>query len=319
MDQMKTVPLQTRQFLFDKEAPAVLRVSPGERIRFETEDADVSLIRTENDLYQDFSVLYEKGGGTNPLSGPVYIEGAKPGDTLAVEILRIEPGYWRGEGYTAIFSGLGALQNAAGSLQPPLEPRTKICRIADGFVHFKSHDKKREIKIPTSPFIGTIGVAPKEDRCSSGKMGRDFCGNIDIPAVKAGSTVLLPVNVEGALLSLGDVHACQGDGEITGCALECQAVVEVRVNILPRGRSTCESWPQLLDETYLGVLVPLGAQNLTMAMQYGYAELARVMEKHFGFDLLDAYQLLNLVGEIRVGSEFSCLCRIALAYLTEEK
>jgi acetamidase/formamidase len=302
-------------FYFDREAAPVIHIQSGDCVLFETEDADVSQFLEETDIFPNFEELYKAAGGTNPVTGPVYVDGAKPGDTLAVEIMSIEPGYWRKAGYTAMFAGLGALQNNLASLQKPLESRTKICEIKDGFVHFKSKDKKREIIIPAAPFVGTIGVAPKEDRCSAGKMGQDFCGNVDIPNIAIGSTVLLPVNVDGALLSLGDVHACQGDGEITGCALECQARVKVKVTVIPQRESMLDEWPLLLEDDFIGVIIPLGYANLSLAMQMGYTGLIRIMQKHYRFDELDAYQLLNLVGEVRVGSEYSCLCRINKKYL----
>lgn len=304
-----------KHFVFDKLIAPALRVQSGDEIVVETEDADNSLITRESDIFADFNVLFDMAGGTNPVTGPIHVEGAKPGDCLAVDIVDIRVAPWRGEGYTALYANLGALQNNRGSLQEPLEPRTKICRIEDGIIHFTTHDKSRTIRIPVDPFIGTIGVAPREDRCSAGKMGQDFCGNIDIPALRPGGTVLLPVNHDGGLLSLGDVHACQGDGEITGCALECQAEVRIRVRVLSAADAGYGSWPQLHDGRSIGVVVPLGYANYTEAMQIGYTELIRIMNRGYGFDPLDAYQLLNLVGEMRLGSEYSCLCRIDKKFL----
>lgn len=302
-------------FYFDKAIAPAATVRSGDRVVLHTEDANVSCIAKESDLFADFDQLLTLAGGCNPVTGPIYVEGAKPGDSLAVDILDIKPAFWRGVGYTALYANLGALQHCRTCVQKPHEPRTKICRIEDGFVHFKTHDGKRTIRIPANPFIGTIGVAPKEERIASAKMGRDFCGNVDIPDIRVGSTVILPVNVEGALLSLGDVHACQGDGEITACALEVQAVVDVRVRIVRPPEAGCRSLPRLHDERSLGVIVPLNYANYTEAMQTGYTELIRIMAAEYGFDELDAYQLLNLVGEMRLGSELSCLCRIERKYL----
>lgn len=85
-----------------------------------------------------------------------------------------------------------------------------------------------------NPFVGSIGVAPKYDRRASFYQGSEWCGNIDICDVKPGAQVVLPVNVEGGLLLMGDVHACQGDGEITGCALECRGRIEARITLVSR-------------------------------------------------------------------------------------
>ena len=144
------------------------------------------------------------------MTGPVYVEGAKPGDCLSVDILRVVPGFIRKGGYTSIYSGLGMLQDCKGSLQPPLEPRTKICPIEEDGIHFKLHESDEYLKLPVRPFVGTIGVAPKEDRRSSFYQGQDWCGNVDIGDITEGTTVILPVHVEGAMFSIGDIHALQG-------------------------------------------------------------------------------------------------------------
>lgn len=310
-----SIGMDNKHFVFDRTILPALHVCNNDTVVIETEDADNSLITKETDVFADFNVLFDKAGGTNPVTGPIYVNGAKPGDCLEVDILDIHAAPWRHAGYTALYANLGALQDNRGSLQPALEPRTKICAIEDGMVHFILSDSGRIISIPTDPFIGTIGVAPREERCSAGKMGQDFCGNVDIPALRTGGTVVLPVNVEGGLLSLGDVHACQGDGEITGCALECQARVTIRIRTLSANEARYGAWPQIRDEQYLGIIVPLGYANYTEAMKIGYTELVGIMERWYGFERLDAYQLLNLVGEIRMGSEYSCLCRIDKKYL----
>lgn len=248
MPQSHRIGKDRKHFVFDRMIPPELHIRSGDEVVLETEDADNSLITRESDIFADFNTLFDMAGGTNPVTGPIHVEGARPGDCLAVDILDIRLAPWRGEGYTALYANLGALQNNRGSLQAALEPRTKICRIEDDFIHFASRDKSRTIRIPVSPFIGTIGVAPREERWSAGRMGQDFCGNVDIPAVGPGSTVLLPVHHEGGLLSLGDVHACQGDGEITGCALECQAEVRIRVRVLSFAEAGYGAWPQLHDE-----------------------------------------------------------------------
>jgi amidase len=319
MSKIKTIRMEHMKFAFDWKIPPVASIKSGERMIFETEDANVSLITKENDLYTEFSKLYELGGGCNPVTGPIYVEGANPGDNLSVEILRIVPGFIRGGGYTSVFSGLGALQDSKGSLQEPLEPRTKICDIEGDEIIFKTHEKGEIIKIPLKPFVGTIGVAPKEDRRSSFYQGQDWCGNVDIPDIKVGTTVVLPVHHEGALFSIGDIHACQGDGEITGCALECQGIVEVKITVIPKEESTYVDWPQLNTDDYIGSIAALGYRNLSEGMRIGYTDLVRRMVSFYGFDALDAYQLLNLAGEFRIGNQSSSYCRISRKLLETHK
>lgn len=317
----KEIPVIKRnqfKFYFDKEAEPVLIIKSGDTVLVETEDANVSHIRKNSDIYYDFSRLYDKAGGCNPLGGPIYVEGAKVGDFLAVEILEVEPGAVRGEGYTSVFPGLGALASPF-SIQEPLEPRTKICRIKDGKVLFETNSKERTIKIPVDAFVGTIGVAPKEERRSSLYNGKDFCGNVDCPDIKAGATVILPVNVDGALLSVADVHAVQGDGEIAGCALECQGDVKIRVKVLSEEEAQFCDWAQVNTPEWIGSIVSLSAITLADQIRAGYVDLVKRMVKYYGFDKIDAYQLLNLVGKVTVGQvldqTYSCVVKIRREFL----
>ena len=302
--------MEHKNFAFDREMPPVASIKPGESVLFETEDANVSLITKETDIWAEFPKLYAMGGGCNPVTGPVYVEGATTKDCLKVEIKKVVPGFIRNGGYTSIYSGLGSLQNVQGSLQKPLEPRTKICGFEDGNIIFKLHESDEFLKVPMNPFVGTIGVAPKEDRRSSFYQGKEWCGNVDIPDIAVGATVILPVNVEGALFSIGDIHGAQGDGEITGCALECQGQVEVKIDVISREEAFYVDWPQVNTDQWIGAVACLGYKNLSEAMNTGYTELARRMNKQYGIDELDAYQLLNLAGKVRVGNASSCICKI---------
>ncbi len=308
---VKEIKMSESSFVFDPDCLPVEKIDPGEEIIFDTEDANVGCIRKETDIYDDFATLLkESGGGCNPITGPVYINGVEPGDNIAVEILDIQPAYWLGQGYSALFSGLGMLQTDLFGLQEPLESRTKICKVDDSFVYFKLHNREEVLKIPKRVMIGTIGVAPVGERLLSGKMGREYGGNMDLPNVKVGSTVYFRANVPGGLLSIGDIHACQGDGEITGCALECQGRVRVRVRRIPAEAGRVLNWPIIEDEEYLAVAIPLDCKNLTAAVQAGYTELSRLVSKEYGIDVLDAYQLMNLAGQVQIGSELSASCKI---------
>lgn len=311
MGEILKIGMEHKKFAFDREATPVATIRSGDRVVFETEDANCSLITKETDLWAEFPKLYAKGGGCNPVTGPVYVEGAHPGDCLSVKILRVVPGFIRNGGYTSIYSGLGMLQDCKGSLQQPLEPRTKICPIEGDEIHFKLHNSDDYLKLPVRAFVGTIGVAPKEDRRSSFYQGQDWCGNVDICDIRVGTTVVLPVHVDGALFSIGDIHALQGDGEITGCALECQGIVEVQIDVVSAEEVHYCDWPQANTDEWMGAIACLGYRNLSDAVRTGYTELIRRMEKEYGMDQLDSYQLLNLMGEVQVGNGSSCLCKIS--------
>ena len=186
MGEILKIGMEHKKFAFDREAKPAATIRSGDRVVFETEDANCSLITKETDLWAEFPKLYAKGGGCNPVTGPVYVEGAHPGDCLSVKILRVVPGFIRNGGYTSIYSGLGMLQDCKGSLQQPLEPRTKICPIEGDEIHFKLHNSDDYLKLPVRAFVGTIGVAPKEDRRSSFYQGQDWCGNVDICDIRVG-------------------------------------------------------------------------------------------------------------------------------------
>lgn len=309
-NKMVSLGLEHRKFAFDRELPPAAVIQSGDTVHLETEDANCSLILEETDIWPEFSKIYETAGGCNPVTGPVYVEGAREGDSLAVDILKVVPGFLRGGGYTSIQSGVGALEDINGTIQQPLEAKTRILKIENDQIIYKLDNNEEYIKIPVSPFVGTIGVAPKDDRRSSFYKGQEWCGNVDCPDVRAGTRVLLPVHVEGALFSAGDVHGCQGDGEVTGCALECQGIIEARITVIPRELSTYLSWPQVDSPEWIGVISIANRGRLSTAMTNGYVELAKRMEQEYGIPLCDGYMILNLAGKVRIGNSGSCVCRI---------
>ncbi len=315
MSEIIVIGMEHKKFCFDKNLPPVAHVHSGDTLIFETEDANCGLIAKESDIWPEFSKIYETAGGCNPVTGPVYICGAHPGDSIAAEILAVEPGFLKQGGYTSIQSGVGNLENITSTIQEPLDAATRILRLEDGDILYKLENGKEYLKIKAKPFVGTIGVAPKYDRRSSFYKGKEWCGNVDCADVKAGSTVLLPVHVEGALFSIGDVHGVQGDGEITGCAMECQGRITVRLRVVPREESTYLNWPQVDDKDYIGVISIAHRGKLSAAMANGYVELAKRLQNEYGIGLSDGYMLLNLAGEVKIGNSGSCVCKIARSIL----
>lgn len=130
---------------------------------------------------------------------------------------------------------------------------------------------------------------------------------------------MLPCNVDGALLSIGDVHGAQGDGEITGCAMECRGEVKVRVTVLSDKEARYCKWPQVNSDEFIGAIICAEALNLSDQIRAGYVELVNRMVNYYGFEKLDAYQLLNLVGRVRIGQVLSnsnsCVVKIEKKYL----
>jgi acetamidase/formamidase len=207
---------ESAAFVWDNAAAPVLEVESGTTVGLEAADASggqLSAKSTKEDVAQlDL-------GKVNPITGPVYVKGAKPGDVLAVEILDFKPHDW---GWTAIIPGFGLL---ADEFPEPwlnisrVDPQNKRVRFAD------------DITLPFAPFPGTIGVAPKEPGQHSVVPPTKWGGNMDIKHLRPGTTLFLPIAVDGALFSVGDTHAAMGDAEVCGTAVETAMDIAVRLTI----------------------------------------------------------------------------------------
>jgi amidase len=283
---------------FDANQEPAIRVPPGARIVVETEDAHMGSIRSEDDVYQSLAEVFEKLGGANPVTGPIYVEGVEPGDCVALTFEDIVPGAVQGQGYTVLTPGLGGLVSNY-TLQPPLEPRTVICPIRDGMVLFPAG--KGTVEIPTAPFLGTIGVAPAGERRLSYLQGPDFLGNTDLPLDGIGATIVMRASVPGALISFGDAHAVQGDGEISGAAIECQADVTCRVERIPQGEAQYVSLPQVNTDDFIGSIAAFTGVHLGDVVRAAYVDIVQRLVRFHGFELGEAYLLACQTGRVRVG------------------
>lgn len=270
-------------------------IKPGETIEVATYDAFGGVIKPG----QTYAQAIERGIQLqpNPVTGPIYVEGAEPGDTLIVDILDIELPEL---GAQAVIPGFGALE---GWLKR-LESETKFHRIEDNQIIFKRKDG-RTITLKADPFIGTIGVAPAFEAITSLAPG-PHGGNMDCPDVKPGNRLMLPVFRPGALLSLGDVHALQGDGEICGTAVEVPAVVKLRVDV-KKGYSI--SWPRVESEDEIMTLC--SARPLEDAVRWAFLELIDWMHRDYGWERMDAYMYLSLTARIRVAQVVDPLYTVA--------
>jgi amidase len=235
--------------------------------------------------------------GDNPLAGPFYVEGAEPGDTLAVKILDLQVDGDTGVG--AFASGFGALNetNYTPMLHPQLPEKIWLYPIdhALNAATFKALDSDFSVKIPLHPFFGCIGVAPADGEARSSVVPAEFGGNMDSPEVSAGNTVYLPVHVKGGLLYVGDGHAAMGDGEIAGTAIEVPLKARVQLTVI-KGRTI--SWPQFENDD---AIMTVGAYRpLDDALRIAYTELVHWIHKDYGLSELDAYELLSQVGKIHL-------------------
>src|SRR5579863_5603352 len=185
--------------------------------------------------------------GDNPLTGPFFIDGAEPGDTLAIHVLNLEVDGNQGLG--AFAPGFGAINetNYTPMLHPPLPEKIWFYPIdhADNTATFKALDSDFSVKIPLHPFFGCIGVAPAEGEARSSVVPAEFGGNMDSPEASVGNTVYFPVNVKGGLFYIGDGHAAMGDGEIAGTAIEVPLKARVQLSVI-KGRTI--AWPQFEND-----------------------------------------------------------------------
>jgi acetamidase/formamidase len=238
----------------------------------------------------------------NPLVGPIYVEEAEPGDTLAVEIQRIrlnrDYAWSRHRAYFAFLSG--EVPGKQLLLHEPV-PESKFDWQLDlerniGILELKESKRKR-IEIPLHPFLGSIGVAPRFGRVESSLAPGDHGGNMDCVETKEGVTLYLPVWVRGAYFAFGDIHAAQGDGEICGVALETTAEVTFRFEVI-KGRSI--EWPRLEDDTY--IMTAGSGRPLMDCVRIAQVELVKWLVDEYGFEKWEAFQVISQVMTMRIGN-----------------
>jgi amidase len=252
----------------------------------------------------------------NPLTGPFYIEGAQPGDTLVLKFLDLTIDSDQGVG--AYSPGFGALSSSTYTpmLNHDLPERIWFYPIdkETNTATFKATDSGFTTKIPLHPFLGCVGVAPDNGEARSSLVPAEFGGNMDSPEASVGNTLYLPVNVMGALLYLGDGHAAMGDGEVAGSAIEVPMRVHIRVDLI-KGKKI--SWPRFENDDYLmatGIYRPLED-----ATRIAYTELIKWIHDDYGLSPFDLYELMSVAGEVRVNEivdpNYVVVARINKKYL----
>lgn len=304
---------------FDPRAEPVAEVAPGERIVVETADSLCGLIKREAPAGFAIDDVVDRLGGACPVTGPLYLAGAEPGGVLEVHIERVTASPPSGRGWTGLFAGFGALTHEAYSLQEPLDPVSTLVDY-DGDEARLGLGPGRVARLPVRPFLGTVGVAPKRERRMSFSQSPEYLGDVDLPGVTGGAVIVLPVHAPGALLSLGDAHAAQGDGEITGAAIEIEA--EAELWCVPRDREDAGfvGLPQLNTASFLGSIAGLQGNALTDCARAAYRDLALRLIRHHGVPVREAYLLLGQAGTLRVGNMidpfYSVLAAIDRRFLT---
>jgi acetamidase/formamidase len=300
------------KYLYATVAP-VARLKPGDILDTNTLDCFGDAIRKPGDTLS-------MAPGDNPLTGPFYVEGAEPGDTLAVKILALDVNGDQGVG--ALAAGFGALNptNYTPMLNQPLPEKIWFYPIdhATNTATFKALDSKFEVRIPLHPFFGCIGVAPAEGEARSSIVPAEFGGNMDAPEASVGNTVYFPVNTKGALLYLGDGHAAMGDGEVAGAAIEVPLKARVQVDLIKHHKI---NWPRFENEQ---TIMAVGAYRpVDDALRIAFTELVGWIHEDYGLSELDAYELLGKVAKIRlaemVDPNYVVVASIEKKYLPAKK
>ncbi len=278
-------------YVFNPYREPIARVMPGERVTIHTDDAFESRITKKEDLP---SRALATAKFLNPQTGPIYVEGAEPGDTLAVRIESIEP--TRDFAVSVLIPYFGGLTstNFTRTLQEPLPERVWIWNLVDGGNNLVNEELG--VKLPWEPFLGTLAVAPDLEAITALAPG-PFGGNMDVPDVKPGNTVYLPVWNSGALIYTGDCHARQGQGELCGVAMEITSKVTVVFEVI---KDRAIEWPRI--ESDEAIMVVGSARPMEDAARIANTELILWLEHEYGYDRWDAYQLLTQAGGLYVGN-----------------
>jgi acetamidase/formamidase len=283
--------IHQRHHGWDHSIAPVARVSPGETLEFDVADASGGQLRGTSTVADVVRMDFSK---INPVTGPVYVDGAEPGDVLKVTLLSFAPSGW---GWTANIPGFGLL--AEDFKEPAL--------------HLWRYDANTLApalfgqwgKVPLKPFTGTIGVAPGEPGLHSIVPPRRVGGNMDVRDLSQGTELFLPVEVAGALFSVGDTHAAQGDGEVCGTAIESPMRVALQFDLL---KQTSLSFPRFrtpgpvtrhVDAKGYEVATGIGP-DLMQAARAAVRSMIELLAQRHGMTSMDAYLLCSVRADLRI-------------------
>jgi acetamidase/formamidase len=284
---------------FSSAIEPILRVSSGTVIEAYTEDASDEQFDLDSDLADLDSLDFEP---IHPLTGPVYVEGAQPGDVLKVTLHEVELGDW---GWNAILPGFGFLADTFAE--------AKYIRIYELGPDKESIAFNEQINIPLRPFPGVMGVAPPTDEMLSTIPPRANGGNMDDPNLTEGASVYFPVFVEGGLFSIGDGHATQGLGEVCGTAIEAPLRIIYEIELL-KGRSIQEPQYETADyyaTTGFATTIDEAARKATLYM-------VEYLQAEHGLSLTEAYALCSLAGDLKIAEVVDMPHMLVTMHLSKE-
>jgi acetamidase/formamidase len=294
----------------------VRKVNPGTILELWTEDAFGGKVRGPDDLVTkviEFPFV-------NPQTGPFEVDGAEPGDSLALHFVSIEPSRdWAASTTIPLFGSLTQTHTTAG-LQAPLDEIVWMYEVdaKRRTVTYRALRGDHSVDLPLDPMHGTVGLAPANFEARSSLVPDYYGGNMDTPEMRAGTTCYLGVNVQGALFSIGDGHCRQGEGESCGVAVEAAMDTVVIVDLI---KGVATPWPRLENDEY--VMSAGSARPLEDAFRISQVDLIDWLGADFGMDRLDSYQLLTQASEAPLANvvdpNYTVLTKLRKEYLPERE
>lgn len=263
---------------FSAEDEPALRIDPGtgEHIQFETSDCSYAETAEKGSSDNLESIM-------NPITGPVYVNGAEPGDTLIIDIVDITLGH---EGWSGYFTGSGALAGVMGD-----EPYMRLVPISDGMVHLTD-----TISVPAKPMVGCFGTAPATGRNSSMAPVYTEGGNLDLTYAGIGSRLYLPVRVAGAYLGLGDIHAVMAEGEASDVAIEAAGTITAKISLTKEFQVSAPA----IETADQVIFVGLG-DTIQESLAHGYQRAFRFLTEQHGFSRGDAFTVMSAMVDSAIG------------------
>ncbi len=306
-------PHDTVYFTYCYAHPPAARIRPGDTVVTRTRDASNDVFSPSDKTVAPKLDLTK----VNPQTGPFYVEGAEPGDTLQVRIDKIDLNRDWGWGGSIPFFGALAPEYKTAMITPPLPDHLFIWRLdANRKVAILDtpNSKIGRVEVPLRPFLGTIGTAPPGKECLSSLFPGAHGANMDFNEVVEGVTMYFPVFEPGALFMIGDGHAAQGDGEIAGAAIETSFNVRFTVNLL---KSKKIAWPRLVNDTKI---MSIGSTRPLMdALRIACTDLINWLSEDYGYDKIEAYELLGQAAELKIANvvdpQYSVACALDKKYL----
>lgn len=290
----------------------IMKVKPGTLMRLWCEDAYSGRLRSTSDLPSRCIDLNR----VNPQTGPFYVEGAEPGDTLALHFVELQPARdWGVSTTIPFFGGLTGTDRTA-LLQDALPELTWIYKYDSvrQTVTFEAARSDFRLDLPAEPMLGTVGVAPPAREVRSSLVPERFGGNMDTPELRAGATCYLGVNVPGALFSVGDGHYRQGEGEACGTAVEGSMNVTMIVELIKGGAPL---WPRIEQDDWL--IVVGSSRPLEDAWRIAQVEMITWLGELYGLDPMDGYQVVSQLAKAPIANvvdaNYSSVVKLAKSLL----